>query len=280
MQQTKAVRCISATILKVVLCLCVLFPVYAHSDSGIALKQNIGIWGTTSDPPPDQMHESFYLLIIENNNDVCDEEVFITATLTPKLIGVSKFLGFTDSPGSPYIGASLHFDLEDEHEKANYFGIETGEDDNGCDFRGFTAAVTICDTGIFGFWGCDSFDDDGLCEAPTPYVQTITQEAGPVTQPEGSGRIYGHVDNIDGDAILAKIFIIKDQYACIPGQPDNIDKFYAEIPTSIYLDPGYFETSGLPYGTYSVAARRYGTLQNQTVTLTSSVPAVQANFTF
>jgi hypothetical protein len=281
MQQTRVVKAFSAIIFKVLLCLCVLLPVYAHSDSGIAIKQTLAISGASSAPPPDQTHESWYAFVIENNNDVCDEEVLISVVnFTPGFLGVAKFLGFTDSPGSPYDGNVLHFELEDETEKTIYFGVETGEDVNGCDFDHFAASVKVCDTGIHGFYGCDAADADKPCEAPTPKTQSITQEATPVAQPEGSGRIYGHVDNSSGDSLLALIGIIKDGF-CVPGQPDNTDKFIGQVTTSQYYpNVGYYEATNLPYGTYSVTAQRDGSLQLQTVTLTIANPDAQANFTF
>ena len=280
MQLMKSVRYISVTIVKIVLCLCLLFPVYAHSASGISIKQNISISGATTEPPPHQTFESFYALIIENTNDVCDEGVLISVEMPPlSQKGYSQLLGFTDSPGGPYMGNIMNFEMEDQTEKTIYFGVETGETDAGCDFRSFKAVVTVCDNGIFGMWGCDAADADGACEVKTPFIQPITQDAAPVDQPQGIGRIYGVVD-ANGYGIPALISLDKDILACIHGEPDNIQKYTEVFTASKAIDPGSYDAAGLPLGVYNVSAWADGLIQTKTVTLTGSNPEVSADFSF
>ena len=264
MKKNEAALSLLAGVFAVSLCMCLLWPGWAHSDSGIRLKNNPTLHSSSDEfpPPPHLPWSGAWWFEIANENDECDEEVKIVGTLTNDpfaQIGSKKgktfFDGFkTDStpPGTE----ALHYTLEDETTNTIFVFVDTDEDSNGCDFQGFELKVYICDTGPHCAWPacCDNWDHDTPCEPPThEYKRTIEAFPDPLEGPAGHGSISGQVtDAATGDGLLAKIEINLIA-GCVPDTPDTAvavsRKTYTNLDGS-----GLYEEPNLPYGVYYVEA--------------------------
>jgi len=237
----------------------------------------------STNPPPDKTRETIFSFVVGNANQVCDEEVKITKILfkndpraeddkVSKKKGISEFLGFKRNLDHSY-SPELSFVLEDETVTTIFFGVRTGEDNDGCDFRAFKVIVGICDTGPKCSTCCDWSDPP--CEPPTPYKLEKTIDAAPLDQPSGTGKIYGKV-SITGTKLRARVSARLPN--CVIGLPDNTADYSDNRDTS-KLEPIY-EFENIPFGTYEVTARYDGNAKTEMVTIDENNPEKEKDFQF
>lgn len=288
MQRSKFIL---ASILLIFLLLCVLLPDQALAKSGIRLKEDITMMDA-SNPPPNQTRENIFYFVVRNVNwAICTEEVkvnapvFINDPFTDRdgLVakGHARFLGFKRDLSDPY-SSELKFFVKCGKEKRIYFGVETGEDGNGCDFHAFRVRVRICDTGEHCFFCCDDYHLDKPCENPTAFWPELTVHAAAVSQPAGTGEIYGRVtDGTTGRGLRVRI-VVRKVGMCVTGGPDNTDTYLGEDHTKLLplAERGTYKFENLPFGNYEVVARRDGVRQTKSVTINSGTPSAEVNFTF
>lgn len=231
---------------------------------------------------------STWQFTIENCNLVCNEDtkVSVKGFMNDPVAdsnqlgkqGHAEMKGIYKAGGSPS-GSSVEWNFEDESTQNMRFDVETGEDEDGCDFQGFDVTVVVCDTG----GGCDIFPD-GPCENPTAYHHTIQVRPDELATSPGTATLVGHVTKTVLNKVVgveATLFVVKTS-ACVMGDVDNLTP-YAEA--QIHSDPAWKPTAGdyslgdLPAGAYKVVARVDGSTQSQNVTINNG-STVTVNFAF
>lgn len=259
-------------------------------DSGIILLGEPGatIVPLGDSPPPDSYTISTFSFTIRNKNDICDEDVriqqadflndILPGDTSERRQGYSALLGFkrelSDSPVE-----SLSFGLADQSEATIYVDVATGEDEDGCDFRGFSLGVGICDTGPRCFFCCD-WEKRPSCEPPTRYIPRIHIIAAEIPPPAPLARIHGTVNNSRGRPVAARIFI-NSEGPCVPGGVDVSRAGAAFEGTQRDVVMGVYDVNELPYGKYSVTATKDGESQVESgVVLNAATPEAVVNFTF
>jgi hypothetical protein len=170
--------------------------------------------------------------------------------------------------------------------------VRTGEDTNGCDFRGWKLPIIVCDQGEHCFLCCDNYDADIPCESPTKLTPSIVYEEGPGLsfQPLGTGTISGRVtgphpllkaQTVGKDASI----LVTPIRNCVPGQRDSdkplIPKKVKTDPAVLKVKKGFYRIENIDYGQYLVTARiSLLKVQRQTITLSETNPTITINFNF
>ena len=290
------------------LILYLLAPVPAIASSGIRINppNTVRAVGDSSPPPTVLDFEKTYYFQIENTNGVIDEEVKIDKGiflndpdhLLPKR-GKSEFVGFSLDSNGPF-QPSLRFVLEDETCEGCarppytvYFQVRTGEDANGCDFRGWKLPIIVCDIGEHCFTCGDNFHADIPCEGPTKLTPSIVYQEGPGLsfQPLGTGTISGRVTGphpifkaqppVGKDASI----LVTPIRNCVPGQRDDekilVPQKTKTDPAVLKVKKGFYRIENIDYGQYLLTARiSLSKVQRQTITLSETNPNIIINFNF
>ena len=262
----------------ILLLLTLLFtPETAFSDSGIRIANGIEL---ISEPP--SAHETSEVVLkfaVKIENLVCNERVTFSVEALISIFGSATVLGFRRNTGDPY-DPSLSFELEDETTQPIFFGVETGEDMNGCDFRAFSVFIKVCDTGPNeDILDCD-YGFIPLCEPPTPHFLAFSVEA---ERPEvtGNGRIFGIVTQGPNNRKVNAEIKLRKVSGCIPNQPDDANAYFQSHNT--FTDAslrGTFDVGSLPFGTYEVTAVWDGHVMTQNATLNQANPEQSLFFPF
>ena len=284
-----------------------LAPSPAFSSSGIRINPPNTVRVESNAPPSPHLDtEATYYFLIENTNGVCDEEVKIDKGLLfsndPDHLlakqGKSEFVGFSRDKNGPFV-PSLRFTLEDETCQGCvrppytiYFRVKTGEDSNGCDFRGWKLPIIVCDMGEHCFACCDNYDADFPCEGPTKGTPSIVWEERPglAFLPVGTGTISGRVtgphpifkaQTVGKDASI----LVTPIRNCVPGHRDDEKKLSLKKaktdPALLKAKKGFYKIESLDYGQYLVTARiALLKAQTQTITLSETNPAITIDFNF
>lgn len=289
------------------LILYLLAPLPAIASSGIRINppNTVRAVGDSSPPPTVLDFEKTYYFQIENTNDVCDEEVKIDKGIflnDPDHLlakrGRSEFVGFSLDSNGPF-QPSLRFVLEDETCEGCarppytiYFRVKTGEDSNGCDFRGWKLPIIVCDQGEHCFTCCDNYDGDIPCEGPTKVTPSIVYEEGPglAFLPTGTGTISGRVTG--PHPLIQTLIVGKDASIlvtpirnCVPGQRDEEKQLVLKKgktdPAVLNAKKGFYTIANLDYGQYLVTARiTLLKAKTQTITLSQTNPTIIIDFIF
>lgn len=283
-----------AGFLAISLCLSLLWSGPALGKSGIRLKEVITANDSTAAQPPafnpgGTLIENLYRFKIKNKNSVCNEDVNIG--LNPPIIGFindpgmilkqghANFLGFKKNLGDAW-SSQLHWEMVDETSQTVYFGVETGEDVSGCDFRGFEVEVGICDSGPHCFFCCDDYQGDVPCENPTKLTNNQLYKPASSTAPAGTGAVQGQVTRLsNGNGVVSSITIMKIG-TCVLGGPDNADDFLMTIATEWIpqSEVGKYSVPNLPYGNYKVIAITAGFTQIKSETINAGNPSPTVDF--
>lgn len=264
-------------------------PSLALADSGVMCVGDCAAQPSGSAPDGITTQVTTFNFKVENVNDVCNEDTKVSIKgfkndpertdggpgLTPQ--GHSELLGIHFPGQAP--SSSVSWEFEDETTQTIGFDVETGEDANGCDFRGFSLIIDVCDTG----GGCDIFPD-GPCENPTRYLVPFRQDGPPIAATAGTSTVKGKITRTLGGqtvGVEGKLFIFKES-GCLVGVVDNTSPFAEkQISTEPAWKPtaGEFSLGSLPAGQYIVRARVDGSTQTQSVSVAAGA-TVTVNFSF